>query len=124
MPPKLKEELGSGYYITKGDSNCLYAMSRQSFEALFQKLQTISFSDNQSKKMMRLFYSSAFLVEEDNQGRFILPLNLREFAGITKDVIIIGAGERVEIWSEQNWKEYNEDGDFDSLFEGLAKYNL
>ena len=124
MPPKLKDELGTGYYITKGDSNCLYAMSKSAFEQLFQKLQSVNFSDNQSKKMMRIFFSSAFLVEEDNQGRVLLPVNLREYAGIKKDVVVIGAGERVELWSEENWNAYNEDGDFDSLIEGLSKYDL
>jgi len=124
MPLKLKDGLGSGYYITKGDSGCLYAMSKAAFDALFEKIQSTHFSDSQTKKMTRLFYSSAYLAEEDNQGRFLLPQTLREFADITKDVVIIGAGERAEIWSEKNWSDYNQGGDIDSLFEGLSKYDL
>jgi len=124
MPAKLKDGLGGGYFLTRGDSGCLYGMSRETFEKLAEKLQTISFSDNEAKKMTRLLYSSAHLAEEDNQGRFLLPQNLREFAGITKEAVIIGNGDRVEIWSGENWKNYSESGDYDSLIAGLAKYDL
>lgn len=124
MPPKLKEELGPGYYVTRGDSNCLYAMSRDRFSMLSSKLDAITLTDPVAQKFKRQFYSTVLAVEEDNQGRFLLSPALRALAGITKDVVIIGAGDRVEIWSEERWKEYNESGDFDSFMSELAKYEI
>ena len=77
-----------------------------------------------AQKFKRQFYSTVLAVEEDNQGRFLLSPTLRALAGITKEVVIIGAGDRVEIWSEERWKEYNESGDFDSFMSELAKYEI
>lgn len=51
--------------------------------------------------------SSTFEIEEDNQGRFVLPASLKEFAGITKNVVSVGVGKRIEVWNEETWKQYN-----------------
>ncbi len=124
MPAKFKEELGCTYFISKGDSGCLYVLSKPAFEQLTEKFRSINFSDNESKKFQRAFFSSADSVEEDNQGRFLVPQMLREYAGINKEVVVIGSGDRVEIWSQENWKKYNEDEDFDGLISGLSKYEF
>ena len=63
MPAKFKEELGCTYFISKGDSGCLYVLSKQAFEQLTEKFRSINFSDNESKKFQRAFFSSADSVE-------------------------------------------------------------
>jgi MraZ protein len=65
-------------------------------------------------------------VEADKQGRVLIPAKLREYAGIEKDVMIIGVGERVEIWDEEAWKEYYDEADsnYEELAEKLVDYDL
>ena len=124
MPPKFKEELGCNYFISKGDHGCLYILSKSAFEELSRKIRAINFSDNDSKKFQRAFFSSADSVEEDNQGRFLIPQSLREYAAIAKEAVVIGSGDRIEIWSQENWDRYNAETDFDDLISGLAKYDF
>ena len=71
-----------------------------------------------------MLFSSGFEVEEDSQGRFVLPQNLREFANITKDVVSIGVGNRVELWDESSWRNYNSESDFDKILGDLSQYGV
>lgn len=122
MPPKLKEDLKSGYYITKGDNNCLFVIGSEEFNQLLAKFKAnINLLDAEAQKAQRLFFSSSYQVEEDNQGRFRLEKDLLEYSKITKNVTIIGAGDRVEIWSEENWKKYNDKVDYTAQLSNLSK---
>ena len=122
MPPKLKEALKSGYYITKGDNNCLFVIGSEEFNQLLVKFKTnINLLDAEAQKSQRLFFSSSYQVEEDNQGRFRLEKDLLEYSKIIKNVTIIGAGDRVEIWSEENWKKYNAGVDYTAQLSNISK---
>lgn len=122
MPPKLKETLKSGYYITKGDNNCLFVIGSEEFNQLLVKFKTnINLLDAEAQKSQRLFFSSSYQVEEDNQGRFRLEKDLLEYSKIIKNVTIIGAGDRVEIWSEENWKKYNQGVDYTAQLSNISK---
>ncbi|MBQ2711991.1 MAG: division/cell wall cluster transcriptional repressor MraZ [Clostridia bacterium] len=124
IPPKLKEDLGTVYYVTKGDNRCLYVLTKESFEELFEKLKTVHHADVEGRNIFRFIISSAKKPEEDGQGRILLSQSLREHAGLTRDVVIIGAGDRVEIWDEGNWNKTNDEGDFDSYLRSLSKYEI
>lgn len=124
IPPKLKEDLGTVYYVTKGDNHCLYVLTKESFEELFEKLKSVHLADVEGRNIFRFFFSSAMKAEEDGQGRILLSQSLREHAGLTRDVVIIGAGDRVEIWDEGNWNKTNDEGDFDSYLRSLSKYEI
>lgn len=124
IPPKLKEDLGTVYYVTKGDNRCLYVLTKESFEELFEKLKSVHLADVEGRNIFRFFFSSAMKAEEDGQGRILLSQSLREHAGLTRDVVIIGAGDRVEIWDEGNWNKTNDEGDFDSYLRSLSKYEI
>lgn len=122
MPPRLKEALKPGYYITKGDNNCLFVIGNEEFNQLLVKFKTnINLLDAEAQKAQRLFFSSSYQVEEDNQGRFRLEKDLLEYSKIIKNVTIIGAGDRVEIWSEENWKKYNDGVDYTSQLGNISK---
>ncbi len=123
MPAKFKQELGEGFIVTKGNDNCLYALSVQAFEALHQKLADLPMFDAELQKPVRMLLSSAFETEEDNQGRILLAKELREYAKIAKDIVFIGAGNRVEIWAEEVWNTYNS-GDFTSATKALADHGV
>ena len=107
IPSKLKVGLGE-YVATKGVNNCIYIFSKTYFETEFlESINRISAYSLTGQNAVRAILSSTFEIEEDNQGRFVLPNSLKEFAGITKSVVSVGVGKRIEIWDEETWKEYN-----------------
>lgn len=126
VPSKIKNVLGNQYVITKGTSSCLFVFTKNYFEQEFlSKLNNVPTFNAASQKPIRLLLSSTYEVEEDTQGRFILPASLKEFAQISKNLVFIGVGNRIEIWSEENWKNYKGDEhDFDSIIESLSSYNV
>jgi len=124
IPPKLKEDLGAKYLITKGGGGCLFVFSSKTIEKLEEKLNSIPLSDIEAQRPLRMLFSSSFMVEEDNQGRFLIPPKLREFAGLKSEAVIIGAGTRIEIWNTQKWESYNTDSDFDSTLSQLSKFGV
>ncbi|MBR4003031.1 MAG: division/cell wall cluster transcriptional repressor MraZ [Clostridia bacterium] len=112
IPSKLKAGLGE-YVATKGVDNCIYIFSKSYFENEFlDSINRISAYALNGQNAVRAILSSTFEVEEDNQGRFVIPASLREFAGITKNVVSVGVGKRIEIWDEQTWKNYNNQTSF------------
>ncbi len=107
IPSKLKSGLGE-YVATKGVNNCIYIFNKSYFETEFlDSINKVSAYSLTGQNAVRAILSSTFEVEEDNQGRFIIPASLKEFAGITKNVVSVGVGKRIEIWDEQTWKDYN-----------------
>ena len=125
MPAKIKKEFSDGCFITKGNDGCLFIFSAKQFEGLMAKLDSLPLFDSKAQRPLRMLLSSAFEVEEDNQGRFLLPQSLREFASIKKDVVFIGVGNRAELWDKEKWTEYNNNlGDFDSCLNELGGYGI
>lgn len=124
VPAKLKTELGSGFIITKGSDNCLFAFTKEDFEeSVVSKIKNVAMFDSANQKSLRLLLASAFEAEEDNQGRILVPQELRDYAKIKKQIVFIGAGNRVEIWAEEVWQDYAT-GDFDSLSSDLANLGV
>ena len=119
MPTKFKDELGDNFIVTKGTNNCLYAFSKEKFEELYNKLANLPIFDAEIQKPVRMVLSSAFETEEDKQGRILVAKELREYAKISKNIVFIGSGSRVEIWAEEEWNAYN-DGDFTETSKALA----
>ena len=124
LPAKLKKEFSEGCYITKGNDGCLFIFSSKQFESLMQKLDSLPLFDSKAQKPLRLLLSSAFEVEEDNQGRVMIPQNLRSFANLTKDIVVIGSGTHAEIWSAEAWDAYNDEEDFDNVIGVLADIDM
>ena len=125
VPTKLKNELGTGFILTKGSAGCLFAFSIAGFKELYEKLSMLPLFDESAQKPVRKFLSSAFETEEDWQSRILLPKELKKFAGIEKNVVFVGAGNRVEIWAEDAWDKTNsDDDDFDSVVSELGKFGV
>ena len=126
IPTSLKKELGSEYVITKGMNGCLFVFSKNNLQKQFEeKLNNISLFDETAQRPLRLLFSSAFYVEEDNQGRVLMPKALREFAGLEKNIVFLGVGSHIEIWSEDNLEEYIKTNEsFDSVLQGLKEYGI
>lgn len=119
MPARLRDGLGEKFVITRGLDHCLFVYPGSVWTRLEQKLSQQPFTKKDSRAFNRFFFSGAMEVEADKQGRVLIPQYLREYAGIEKDVMIIGVADRVEIWNEPSWKEYF--GDADQNFEELAE---
>ena len=105
IPSKFREDLGDKFFVTKGLDGCLFVLSPKEWDRLVEKVSAIPMA--QGKAIQRYFFSGAAEVEPDKQGRILLPQNLRDHAGLAKDVGVIGAATRAEIWDEGRWETAN-----------------
>ena len=134
IPAKLKPAFGEHITITKGTDGCLFLFGEREWSTQFaEKLTAIPASDESVRRSVRVFFSSASELENDNQGRSLLPRNLREYANIKKDIVFIGVGNRAELWAKETYDAYMsgklvkataESTDFDKLFAELKKYGV
>ena len=119
IPAKFRDELSEKFIATKGLDNCIFLYPMLEWQVIEGKLRSLPFTRSDVRSFARFFFSGASELEFDKQGRAVLPSNLREYAGVDKDVIIIGVGSRVEIWSSANWVNYTEKAG--SSYEELAE---
>lgn len=125
IPAKLRNQLGSDYVIMKGTNGCLFVFSQKEMEeTLNAKLRDLPLGDLQAQKSVRALFSSGYTVEEDSQGRFVLPQYLKDFAHIDKNIVSVGVGNRVELWDEKAWDDYNKDVNIDEIIGDLTKYGI
>ena len=125
VPAKLREELGNKFVITKGLDGCLYVYPLAEWKILEEKLKTLPLTNKDARAFVRFFFSGACEIELDKQYRGVIPQNLKEYAGIEKDIVSIGVLTRVEIWGKEKWQEYNEsDIDFDSIAEKMSDLGI
>ncbi len=104
IPSKFREVLGDEFVVTKGMDGCLFVFDNPEWQAFEEKLHKLPMIDKGARQFTRFFLAGAASVEVDKQGRILLPAVLREFAGITKDAVLVGVGSRVEIWSKDRWE--------------------
>lgn len=125
VPSKLREELGNKFVITKGLDGCLYAYPLQEWKNLEEKLKTLPLTNRDARAFVRFFFAGACEIEMDKQGRGLIPQNLKEYAGIEKEIVSIGVLTRVEIWSKEKWNDYNDSNiDFESIAETLSDLGI
>lgn len=107
FPSKFREGLGDVFHVCKGFDNCLFVLSNEQWDAFAQNLSAMPFAKGRDIK--RFFFSSVETLEPDKQGRVLIPQYLRDFAGLEKEVTIIGVDTRAEIWDTASWKQYNDE---------------
>ena len=122
MPAKFREELGSVFYITRGLDNCLSVLSKSDWDSLGEKLRGLPSS--QTKDIQRFLFSGAAELEPDKQGRVLIPQPLRDYEGLTKDVVIIGTGLKAEIWDLDSWNEHNNQVTEDTMFALMSSLGI
>ena len=101
FPARLRDDLGEQFIITKGLDTCLSAYPMAEWRRLEEKLRELPRA--KSRVVQRFIFAGAVEVTPDKQGRIVIPSNLRDYAGIERDVVIIGASDRVEIWDAGRW---------------------
>ena len=126
MPVKLREALGTKFVLTKGLDGCLFVYDLEQWRLLEAKLNSLPMTRKGARDFNRFFFGGAAECECDKQGRVLLPVNLREFAGLDKNAVIVGVGNRAEIWDAERWNAYNEENaeDVGELAEQLADLDL
>ena len=106
LPAKFRDELSSGMVVTRGQERCLYVFSERQFENIQDKVRQASLTSKQNRDFLRLFLSGANQEVPDSQNRVTIPANLREYAGLGRELTVIGAGDRAEIWDTDAWNTY------------------
>lgn len=106
MPAEFVHGLGASFVLTRGQGGCLWAMPESGWQAMVERLQGDSIVDQRALALQRYFIGSAAAVSLDAQGRLSIPPVLREFAGIQHEIMVVGIGARIEIWSRERWDEY------------------
>jgi MraZ protein len=120
LPAKFRDELAGGLVITKGQERCLYVFPMAEFQRIAGQLQEAPMTHKAARAYSRVFFASAHDEVPDKQGRVMVPAHLREYAGLDRDLAVIGASSRVEIWDAQAWASYLEEseGDFADIETG------
>lgn len=106
LPAKFREELADGLVLTRGQERCIYVFSQREFERIHESMREAPISSKQSRDYIRVFLSGASDEVPDKQGRVTIPPALRSYAGLDRELAVIGAGTRAEIWDAQAWDEY------------------
>lgn len=106
IPAKLREEMGSAFVITQGLDGCLAVYPQSEWDKLEASIRALPRA--QARTMTRFFIATAFDAEVDAQGRVVLPANLRTFAGLQKEAVVIGVIDHAEIWDLAKWTAYNQ----------------
>lgn len=124
VPSKFREQLGDTFVATKGLDGCLFVYSNDEWARIEEKFRDIPLTSKDARKFLRFFFAGAVDCEVDKQGRILIPANLREYAGLEKEVVSVGAFTRVEIWDKQRWQDGNTYDDMDEVAEHMAELGL
>ncbi|WP_300344905.1 division/cell wall cluster transcriptional repressor MraZ [Nesterenkonia sp.] len=109
LPAKYRDELSEGLVLTRGQERCIYVFSTDQFAAVHEQMRQAPLTSRQARDYIRVFLSGASDETPDKQGRITIPPGLREYAGLDRDVTVIGAGDRAEIWDTAAWNAYLEE---------------
>lgn len=109
LPAKFRDELSRGVVLTRGQERCLYVFAEAEFERHVEKIREAPLTSKAGRDYLRLFLSGASAEVPDKQFRVTIPPALREYAGLNRDLTVIGAGTRAEIWDQAAWETYYSD---------------
>lgn len=126
LPAKFRDELANGLFVTIGLEDCLVVYPPAEWAKMEEKVRSIPLSNAPGRAFARKFFSGAANAVLDKAGRLMLPPNLRQFAGLTKDVIVIGVASHVEIWDKGRWAKYSQEAEksYTELAEQLADLGI
>ena len=112
IPAKFRDDLGSAFVVSKGLDNCANIYPKQEWERFKQELYAVPSSKRRS--LQRFFFSGAEECTIDAQGRVVIPPRIREYAGLVKEIVVVGVSDKVEIWNRDKWEEYMNSDEFNS----------
>lgn len=106
LPAKFRDKLADGLVVTRGQEHCLYVFAMDEFVRLAEQMRAQPVTSKVVRDYQRVFLSGASDEIPDKQGRITLPTMLREYAGLGRDLAVIGTGSRIEIWDAAAWDTY------------------
>ena len=114
IPSRFREELGTGFVLTKGLDHCLFLFPMSEWNEFRSKLKAVPLTSREGRAFTRYFFANAVECEMDKQGRLNIPPVLREHTRIDKEIVSIGVDRRIEIWSRAEWEKYSMSPELDS----------
>lgn len=126
LPAKVREKISQTVYITVSPSDkCLHLYTEDEWGEISERLKMLPITtDSNARAFVRLFFGTASACEVDKQGRILLNKKHIDFADLKKDVVLVGANTKLEIWDKNEWGLYNNKLSENIILEGLAQYNL
>ena len=109
LPAKFREQLAGGLMVTRGQEHCLYVWPKAEIDRITERLREAPVSNKATRDYIRMFSSASSDEVPDKQGRITVPPKLRDWASLDKDVVVIGAMTRLEIWDAAAWAAYSEE---------------
>ncbi len=106
LPAKYRDDLAEGIVVTRGQERCLYVWPVAEFARIAETVRSAPATDTGARDRARVFFASASDEVPDKQGRITVPATLREYAGLRRDCVVLGASTRMEIWDADAWREY------------------
>jgi MraZ protein len=107
LPAKFRDQLAGGLMVTRGQEHCLYVWPKAEIDRMAERLREAPVSNKATRDYIRMFSSASSDETPDKQGRITIPPKLREWASLGKEVVVIGAMHRLEIWDEAAWAAYS-----------------
>ena len=109
LPAKFRDQLTGGLMVSRGQELCLYVWPQEEINRITERLREAPVSNKATRDYVRMFSSASSDERPDKQGRITIPPKLRDWASLTKDVVVIGAMNRLEMWDEAAWTAYSEE---------------
>ena len=107
IPSKFREQLTDKFILTRGLDGCLVIYSINEWENITSKLNNLPFTKKDARNFLRFIASNAVDLQFDKQGRIVIPNNLKVYSNIIKECVVIGVLDKIEIWSKENWNNFN-----------------
>lgn len=123
VPAKFRETLGDSFVVTLGLDGCLFVYPNEEWEKFVNELKELPGS-KEARKLQRYFMAGAAPCDVDRQGRVLIPSNLREKAGLEKDIVFVGVMSKIEIWSRERWDENDDFENVDDIAEHMSEFGL
>lgn len=126
VPAKFRDGLNGRFVLTRGLDHCLFAYPMDEWKILEDKLKKLPLTKKDARAFTRFFFSGAVECEIDKQGRINIPQPLRTYADLTKECVVIGVSNRIELWDKENWEEYfnTSEESFAEIAENLLDFDI
>lgn len=126
MPSKFRDRLDDGLVVTKGQERCLFVFPSDRWAAEVAKIERLPRTNRRNRNFARSFFGGASDQQLDKQGRLQIPPALRAYAGLEKDVVILGIADRLEIWDATAWADVSDEADqsYSDIEEALSEEGI
>lgn len=121
IPARFREAGGDRFIVTKGLDSCLFIFTEEKWSAVVASISHMSLTNKDARSFSRFLIGGAGECEVDKQGRILIPANLRAYAHLEKDVVLVGVGSRVEVWDRGAWEQASDYSGIEELAEGLEE---